>query len=436
MEDNNTIRDKVFSFYAKNRQRCDRNYMLAEDENIYKIYDDVSSNTEKNSLFTRTSIVLLTANKYERNILHKRIHLLTKKNVKRIEIELLTASDRFNKAYAYWFEWNDYSILHIHANMTGSYTIAGSADVTKWILSNKYLYPGIIISFGVCFGTNENKNELGDVIIAKKVYPYFIGAKLNGDDLHVVDDNVFAIDSDLYNKIKDLKNNNVFNKLHFHVYFENYITGEAVVSSQNERDKYTNITTQEVYAGEMEGYGLFKECKSSKFNVPCMVLKSICDWGTDKNFNENDKNVLIEFSTKISQKSSATNDIEEDIKLLKSLKDRIQAFSANCAFDALEVIINREILDKAMFDRLRSYILTYKGLATTCKKLRETTCDIARNLKFGYTLSECFIHRCLMLLEEEGLIQCDIECISDYNEQDNCNQPTRDASIEIKQEKN
>lgn len=35
----------------------------------------------------------------------------------------------------------------------------------------------------------------------------------------------------------------------------------------------------------MEGYGLFKECSTIPNLVPCLIVKSICDWRAMKNFD-------------------------------------------------------------------------------------------------------------------------------------------------------
>ena len=422
-------REEIFNFYAKHRQECDENYELAEDENISNIYDYIDDETIKNTLFAKTSAIILTANKYERNILHKRVYQRTAERIKKFEIELATACERYNKIYAYWFDWNGYSTLHIHANVTGSYTIGGSADIIRWILLNKYLFPVVIISFGICFGTEPQSSELGDVIISKKVYPYFIGAKINGKELQVVDDNVFEIDWGLHNKINDLRNNNKFKGLR--VKFKNYITGEAVINSESVRDKFTHITTQEIFAGDMEGYGLFKECKNGKCKIPCMVLKSICDWGTEKNFNEKDEKTLLEFKKAIKH-TLPTSNSEENI--LKSLKDRLQAFSANCAFNVLEVMINNGIFSPSILDCLKEWLVSYTGVATSCKFVKKTICNLICNAQLGDTVSDSFVHRCLIILADEGLVQCEPSCMSNRkvsNDIDDCIHLEKNASIEI-----
>lgn len=419
---------KVFEFYAKNKKLCDSNFMITEDESIDNIYDDVSDENSENILLTRTSIVLLTANKYERNILHERVYGLSGKKINRIEIELFTACQRFKKIYAYWFEWNGYSVLNVHANVTGSYTIGGSADIIRWILLNEYLFPKIILSFGICFGT---KGGLGDVVISRKIYPYFIGAKINGENLSVVDDNAFSINDDLYNKINNLKNNNKFKKFAFKVYFQNYITGEAVVSSEFFRQKFVGITTQDIFAGDMEGYGLFKECTSYPYNVPCIIIKSICDWGIEKNFDVNDEELVSAFRTSLSDNNISVNSNEEVIKLLDTLKDRLQAYSANCAFDVLEVILQNNILGLSILDDFRIWINNRRGVATSCRKVREKIFEHVKSSGLGFVVPDCFVHQCIEILEKEEVICRESHCDLDQNRKNKCSTSEIDVSIGI-----
>ena len=431
------IRDNVFGFYAENKEFCDYNYKLAEDENIDKIYDDVENEVEINSLLTKTSIVLLTANKYEKNILHQRIHSLSAKPIRRMEIDLLCACERFNKVFAYWFKWSGYSVLHIHANVTGSYTIGGSADIVRWILSNKYLFPTAIISFGICFGTKENESILGDVIISKKIYPYFVGVKVKDETLTVVDDNVFSINSGLYSQIRKLKENNKFNSLGFKVEFDNYITGEAVVSSSKARNQFVRTTTQNILAGDMEGYGLFKESNSLNNKIPCLIIKSICDWGTEKNFDEKDEKILNQFKNKIHITFSAPSNNDSSAEyILKTLKDRIQAFSASCAFDALNIIMKNNVFETSILDHIREWINAHTGAATTCKMIQEAACNIMDKLEYQASMSKHFIHRSIMILAEEGLLQCEKSCITYSYNHDGCINIKKDESIYINKKEN
>ncbi len=428
----NQIINKIFNFYSSNKKACDNSYQLAEDPKIRNIYDNISDIATINSLLTKTSIIILTANKYEKNILHQKIYQLYQQKIARFDIELSRTSEHYNRAYAYYFKICHYSILHIHANVTGSYSISGSADLVRWVLNNKYLLPTAIISLGVCFGTNEEKQEIGDVIISKKVYPYFIGVKVNGRQIKVVDDNMFETCSDLINKIKDLKNNNQFNNLGFDVLFENYITGEAVVSSKQFRKQFTSITTQEIFAGDMEGYGLYKECRSNNHSIPCLIVKSICDWGIDKNINAKDPGIQNLFLNVYQKHNNSIGNIES---IIDTLKDRLQAYSANCAFNVLQILLQGNIFNISFLEKLQNIIISYNGAVITCKKYKELLHNIVVNSKYGYDISNAFAHRCLMILESRQIVKCENECINNNNLSDECTHPSSNASIDILRKK-
>ena len=413
-------------------QLCDKSYVSAETTDVDAIYDTISNDMIKNTLFAKTSVIILTANKYERNILHNKVFSTTNTNmkIKKVEIDLLTACDRFNKVYAYSFEWHGKTCLHIHANVTGSYTIGGAADIINWIKSNAYLFPTLIISFGICFGTNEKNYELGDVIISKKIYPYFIGAKVNGEELVVVDDNAFQIDMDLFNKISDLFNNNRFNKLNkFKVTFDNYLTGEAVVSSLKTRSTINSITTQNTPAGDMEGYGVFKECNRSDFKVPCLVIKSICDWGAEKNFDTSNETTIATFKSIV--KSIPDSKTTDEIKqLVSTLKDRIQAYSVSCAFKVLDIMMQYCELKKSLLNELREWLSIYNGVSTTCKEIKAKAYEITNANGISGKSVDLYIHRCLMILDENDQIKCHDDCIND-NVKDNCINKEQNAAVRI-----
>ena len=369
------IRKKVFDSYLNNKDICDKAYDEANNNDIKNLYIVNKNETDINSLLSKVSIVILTANKYERNILHKKIYESTRQKIIQFDIELLTSCNQFNSIYGYYFKWGNNSILHIHANVKGSYTIGGSADIIRWVRSNDYLFPKRIISFGLCFGTDSDNYDIGDVIISDKIYPYFIGVKVkydrySDDDLiTVVDDNAFRIDSNLYKSLNNLKNNNEFNDLPFSVDLKSFITGEAVINSQNARSKINEITTQDTPVGEMEGYGVFKECGCSDYKIPCVVIKSICDWGVEKNFEANDTKTLQSFIERYEKIINKTIDNEAAKYMIVSLKDRLQAYAANCTFTVLDRIIKSIDCDISLFSELVKWLANYRGATVDYKEI-------------------------------------------------------------------
>lgn len=412
------LRKKVFSAYAENWRECDAAYEMAEDSNLEHIYSLCTVQQDINSMLAQTDMVILTANKYERNILHENIYRVTKKKIKKFDINLSTPCERYNMTSAYWFQWNSKACLHIHANITGAYTIGGSADIIRWIRYNSYLFPRLVVSYGICFGTNENACKIGDVYISRKVYPYFIGAKIKGTTLDVVDDNVFEIDGNLINNLHELQNNNVFRSLGFGVELGNYLTGEAVVSSLEARRAFNGITTQSTPVGDMEGYGLFKECSHQAFRIPCLIVKSICDWGAEKNFSSADGAVKEELVAILNcHVGNIRPEDRNPEELLATLKDRLQAYSANHAFQVLDVLVKKCPIGNSLYRDIRKMLDGYNGVGVLCRSIIERARKKAEELGMAEKPLNCLVHRTLDILRKEGAICTDNDCI----EKEDCN---------------
>lgn len=333
------LKESVYEFYCLKREECQKQYDLAESPDIGEIYDVIGDEKIKEMLFSKVAVMVITANKYEKNVLHTNISMVTGQRLKRMKIKLWPQDENSSETYAYYFQWRNYDILHIEAQTTGSYTIGGAADIVRYALENPYIYPSVIISLGICFGIDEDKQTMGDTIISEKMYPYFMAAKINEKGLFVSDDNRFRINSQLYSKIKsEAIDLNIFHGLGFDSYFGNYITGEAVVSNMVMRDLFVDVTTQAVLAGDMEGYGLFKECFCRSHKMPCLTIKSICDWGAVKNLAERD------LFQQICEDSCVISDDE-----LNSIKDRLQAYASYNAYQVLDKLLEKGLFTMSVF---------------------------------------------------------------------------------------
>lgn len=339
------IAKSICDYYLNNREACAEQYEMAENRELSCIYESIKDENMIQRLFATVSTVIITANKYEKNILHANWHKLHQQKIKRIEINLMPQRENAKTTCAYYFCWYGYCILHIEAQYTGSYTLGGSADLVRYVQENPYLYPTTIVSLGICFGMNEDKQKLGDVILSDKIYPYFIGAKWGEKSFFVTDNNMFRVSDALRQRIKtEVVDLNLFNNLDFETYYGNYITGEAVISNAGARRQFRDITTQDIAAGEMEGYGLFKECCGKNGTIPCLIIKAICDWG-----------VLKDPTTDPSVKQMLNNYNLEDGEV-KTIKDRLQAYAAHNAFSVLDIILKTEAFSKSIYAQLKEFI--------------------------------------------------------------------------------
>ena len=308
---------------------------------IKEINDDLFD-----SLFLLVSNVLLTANKVECDSLNYIVSTISETELLRRKHFLkIIPGYNVGAADAYLFKYNRYYILHINAYETGSSTPGGSSDIVRFISNHPLLRPSSIISFGVCYGRTPSTQSIGDVIIPEKLYPWSIGQKIIDKQLVIKHDNFnlwlydLFNDGDLYTTLKDFCNDEDGRTINGSVelmdggnakeYFfsvrtmmGDLSTGEAVVSSQDAKRVIpeANHNYKEL-GGEMEGYGIAKECVYYA-HIPCFIIKSICDWGVLKNITP-----YI---------------IESECVVPKFLKDKLQAYACFCAGIVLIKLLEKE----------------------------------------------------------------------------------------------
>ena len=318
------------------RNRCFDNSIAREDCSLF------------DSKFPIVSSIILTANKFECDSLNyifstQKDSLIVKR---KLSLQIFEDSN-YCATDAYLITYKSFIILHLNACETGSNTTGGSTDIVRYISRNKFLKPNCIISFGICYGRDPKNQNIGDVLIPKKLYPWSIGQKIkesstnkNHYDFKIKHDN-FNINfekefskSKLYNCANSFCNgeegNTINEKLEIvklrqktkslcefsiNIKMGNMSTGEAVVSSKDIKDAIKNSTKIEnELGGEMEGYGIAKECVYYA-KIPCLIIKSICDWGE---FKDIDKKLE-----------------DENIFSTENLKDKLQAYASFCSGIAL-----------------------------------------------------------------------------------------------------
>lgn len=313
------------------------------DKHIYE-YIDLSTYLSE---LTKVSVVILTANFFECQILNYNVF---KDYGLKIQ-KLIDGINLFRKKYfrvidAYIMKINEYTILHLHAPETGSNTPCGSMDLVRYVCSNKYLHPTCIISFGICYGINYRENSLGDTLIANKIYPYSVGLKIKDGDWNIKCDdyilNLRECNANMYKKIDEVISGekNSCPQIRFSKAITcNMITGEAVVSDENfKQESIEKAHGFDIKGGEMEGYGLAKECIYYG-DIDCIILKSICDWGACKNIDLYIKKFFVE-------------------KSICDYKGQIQAYTAYCAYTVLKKLFHESIFSrKNLYDDVKEYII-------------------------------------------------------------------------------
>lgn len=299
----------------------------------FKELIDEIEDSEFDMLFPLVSNVILTANKIECDSLNYIISKQKNAYIRKRKHNLnIIPNHNVGAADVYIFRIDSFYLLHINAFDTGSNTPGGSTDIVRYISNNPLLKPTSIISFGVCYGRNPDKQKFGDVIIPQKLYPWSVGQKIVDKTFTIKNDDfnlrLFSLfdENNIYSTLRDFCNgedgktitgsiNLVGSKdiqsFKVNTTMGNMSTGEAVVSSDDAKRIIVEATgNYKELGGEMEGYGIAKEC-AYYANIPCIIIKSICDWGVLKNIDDILK--------------------EERIECPKYLKDKLQSYAAFCA---------------------------------------------------------------------------------------------------------
>jgi len=302
---------------------------------------------EFKKLIPLVTAVILTANKIECDMLN--YILSPKKNsvLKRLEAGSNIATMHFFCPEIYVVRINSFYFLHMRASETGSVTPGGSQDLVRMISSIDNLKPSCIISFGICYGIDPRTQNIGDVIIPNRIYPWSLGQKIedNSDNLKIKiksdkyilsletmweETNIYKYlnqycngeDGKKINRLIPVSKKNKYS-LNYKISCGNINSGEAVISSKHAKEVIANASyIINAIAGEMEGYGMAKECFYYA-NIPCFIIKGICDWGDIKDI-DGPINIILKKKYNYS---------------INELKDKLQAYAAYCAGDALLALL-------------------------------------------------------------------------------------------------
>lgn len=127
--------------------------------------------------------------------------------------------------------------------------------------------PRAVIMVGIAFGIDQEKQEIGEILVATQLRPYEIqrvGARiiLRGDKPHC--------SPVLINRMRSAE----LSWLGAPVRFGLLLSGEKLVDNQDFRAQLQGFEPEAV-GGEMEGAGLYLACHNT---VESILVKAICDW--------------------------------------------------------------------------------------------------------------------------------------------------------------
>ena len=130
---------------------------------------------------------------------------------------------------------------------------------------------------GICFGFDESKQQIGDVVVSTSIKNY--ETRRVGKNQEIPRGDSYRPDNCLLNAFSNLKQTWEYigsDNQNKNLVFGEYVSGEQLVDNLEARNKLLT-ETPEAKAGEMEGNGLVASCVNSR--KPWILVKAICDYG-------------------------------------------------------------------------------------------------------------------------------------------------------------
>jgi nucleoside phosphorylase len=176
---------------------------------------------------------------------------------------------------------NNTSFVHALSEMGSGGAGAAQETVYKAI---RAIRPRAIISLGLAFGINPQKQAIGDILVSKQLRLYDLQRLGNeviprGDKSHA--------SSWLINFFEGVAQTSWTGAT---VRFGVILTGDKLVDNTQFRDQLTKFEPEAI-GGEMEGAGLYVASHDQK--VDWIVIKAICDWADGEKDKDKDPNQRI-----------------------------------------------------------------------------------------------------------------------------------------------
>ena len=310
IEHKENVYKNIKSFWEKNGT-----YLLEKyKEQLTAPEHNNINRAEFNLRINNCKVLIISANKIEGSIVSRR---LMQSSVQ----EKLDAYAVDGHLYQF-ASINSVPILHIWPTDISSYTRYGSFSAVDAALDK--FSPKYILAVGVAFGIDPQNQSLGDVLIAKSLVFYDSFNKVTDGSIKLRPQDAYQIDAGLNAQIHQLDMKTPPKEVgSFKWFFNTMLTGGTVLSDENEKEKLLNAAAgigYEIVGGEMEASGIYYACQRIKNrNTPFFVIKGICDWGAEKN---------------------GWKEITNDNQVSDEIKDCVQAFACDNAYQAMSYIIS------------------------------------------------------------------------------------------------
>lgn len=319
-----------------------------------------------NKKLSDVSILIITATEIERETLFAYFtynstnpNMCSKYKIEKIPNDGLVYS---------FFYINDFHVVHVEPEMTGSCTTGGTAQTLEKAL--KRVKPSVVISLGIAFGNNYNEQRLCDVLIGRQFFAYDKSVKITDKDLKIKKLHILESSNNLLYKIKSciLFEDTITGryKNNFKVFIGNMLTGEYVVDSLSFRNLIRSpFDAFGIIGGEMEAFGMFNALNGYKrrfrHSIEGVMIKGICDWGVGKNQSSINKS----FKAYASEKKLDIPEFLVDTEDFSIIKNDLQVLAMCNTCSVCERLLN----EKEFFSDFRIHGIK-KCLWRFAKKLK------------------------------------------------------------------
>lgn len=312
-EHKDAVLKNLKTFWDKNGSRIVETYKpqvegLPKHKNIKK--QDFINQIRK------CKVLIITANTIEGTVVSQRLLQASQAE----ELEMFVT-----EGYSFQFATvEDIPALHVWPSSTSSFTQYGSYNAINTALD--YFTPEYVISVGVAFGIDPQKQSLGDVLVSKELVFYDNFNKVTDGVVTLKKHEAYSTDISFLASVRQLEFEIPPKEVgDFKWYYDALLTGGTVLSDTAEKLKLLEAAADRDYSnivgGEMEATGIYYACQVYKGrNIPFIVIKGICDWGAEKNGWEK----VVGSQTKEYR-----------------IKDCVQAYACNNAYDTMSFILSQ-----------------------------------------------------------------------------------------------
>ena len=163
------------------------------------------------------------------------------------------------------------SELYMIKSSMGS--VGSSGSILSINVAIKNLSPNYVVMTGICFGLNEEKQSIGQILISNRVADYETAKIINNES--IARGNIVPPSSSLLNRFINSSLQYSKNSIEDGL----MLSGDKLVDSKPFIDKLKKQFTEAI-GGEMEGRGLVASCANN--GAEWILIKAISDWGYNK----------------------------------------------------------------------------------------------------------------------------------------------------------